>query len=211
MPTYIKNRSNGPALMIAGILFGTFMLFHPPNNPTGALNPIWAPIHLMWFISYLLILFGLIGIRSVLASESVRMGKPAWILSFLGTALSLPIAAWDAFIVPYLAVHAPEMITQVEETSMELPVLTFRLIVYLTVIIFSLGFVLMGIAIIRSRVMPRIAGLMVLIGAPLFWLGAIIFSQGPTGNIVTIIGAVLFGFGIAWFGYAQRTVQSEVI
>jgi hypothetical protein len=206
MSTYVKKQSNGLALMLAGILFGVFMFFHPPNNPTGALNPIWAPIHLMWFISYLLILFGLIDIYPILVSLSVRMGRLAWSLSFLGTALSLPVAAWDAFIVPYLAVHAPEMITQVEETSMELPILTFRLIVYLTIIIFSFGFVLMGISIIRSRVMPRIAGLMVLIGAPLFWLGAIIFSQGSTGNIVTIIGAVLFGFGIAWFGYAQRTV-----
>jgi hypothetical protein len=211
MSSDIKNRSKGLALVIAGVLFGTFMFFHPPNNPTGALNPIWAPIHLMWFISYLLILFGLIGIRPVLASESVRMGKLAWILSFLGTALSLPIAAWDAFIVPYLAVHSPEMITQVEETSMELPVLTFRLIVYLTVAIFSLGFVLLGIAAIRSRIMPRTAGLMVLIGAPLFWLGAIIFSQGSTGNAVTICGAVLFGIGIGWFGFVQRTAQSEVI
>jgi len=173
------------------------------------MNPIWAPIHLMWFISYILILFGLNGIYPIFASASTRLGKPAWILSFLGTALSLPIAAWDAFIVPYLAVHAPDMITQVEETSNELPVLTFRLIVYLTVIIFSIGFVLLGIATMRSRVLPRAAGLLVLVGAPMFWLGAIVFSQGSTGNSVTIVGAVLFGVGMSWFGYAQQAVPAN--
>ena len=92
---------------------------------------------------------------------------------------------------------------------MELPVVAFRLIFFLTVITFSLGFVLLGIAAIRSRVMPRAAGLLVLIGAPLFWLGAIVFSQGSTGNAVTIGGAVLFGVGISWFGYAQQAVQAD--
>ena len=77
MSSSVKGRSSGLALVLAGILFGTFMFFHPLNNPTGALNPIWVPIHLMWFVSYLLILFGLNGIYPILASASRRVGTLA--------------------------------------------------------------------------------------------------------------------------------------
>ncbi len=119
------------------------------------------------------------------------------------------IAAWEAFIVPYLAVHAPDIITQVEQTSTELPAVTFRLIFFLTVITLSLGFVLLGIVAIGSRVMPRVAGLLVLVGTPLFWLGAVVFSHGSTGNAVTIGGAALLGVGISWFGYAQQRGSSR--
>lgn len=194
-------RWSGLALMIAGLLFGTFMFFHPANTPEGALNPIWTPVHLMWFVSYLLILFGLNGMYPVLANEPGRLASAAWILSFFGTALSLPIAAWDSFIVPYLAHHALEMITQIEEVSMELSVLVFRLIFFLMALTFSLGFILLGVSALRSRTLPRVGGLLVLVGAPVFWLGAILFSKGSLGNAVTIIGAVSFGVGIGWFGY----------
>lgn len=33
------------------------------------------------------------------------------------------------------------------------------------------------------------------LGGPLFWIGAIGFSHGPLGNMVTTAGAAMFGIG----------------
>ena len=98
-------------------------------------------------------------------------------LSFIGTVLSLPIAVWDSFVIPYLAKHAPDFISQIEEISVETPVLVFRIIVFLTVFIFSLGFFLCGISLVRTRMAPRVAGVCLAVGAPLFWIGALFVSN----------------------------------
>jgi hypothetical protein len=197
---------SGIAFMVAGVLFSTFMFFHPSNDAQGALNPLWTPIHVMWFVSYLLILLGLNGLSKYLTNGVGRFGIAAYLISFLGTALSLPIAVWDSFIVPYLAVHAPEMIEQIEELSQETPVLVFRITFFLTVITFSLGFMLLGISIMRRNalILSRVMGGLLVIGAPLFWIGAIAFSKGSLGNLITIIGAVSFGIGLVLLGYSLQ-------
>ncbi|MBL1179029.1 MAG: hypothetical protein FWK01_28870 [Pantanalinema sp. GBBB05] len=121
-------------------------------------------------------------------------------LSFMGTVLSLPIAVWDSFMIPYLAIHAPDLILQIEEVSVETPVLIFRTIVFLTVFIFSVGFVVFGIGLIRLRFLNQVSGACFILGAPLFWIGALFFSKGSMGNIVTEIGATLFGVGLILLG-----------
>lgn len=204
-------RWSGLALAIAGILFGTFMFFHPSNDAQGAMNPLWTPVHVMWFVSYLLILLGLNAFPVNLGDEVGKLGFTAYILSFLGTALSLPIAVWDSFIVPYLAVHAPKMIEQIEESSLETSVLTFRIVFFLTVITFSLGFMLLGISLMRMHLLLRVAGGLLMIGAPLFWIGAIAFSKGSLGNVVTIIGAVFFGTGLVLLGYCLWSKVEKLV
>jgi hypothetical protein len=220
----LSGRWSGLAFMIAGLLFGTFMFFHPSNDFQGALNPIWTPVHVLWLVSYLLILLGLNVLPRQSANTVGRLDSIAYLLAFLGTALSLPIAVWDSFIVPYLAVHAPDMIKQIEELSLETPVLAFRIIFFIAVITFSLGFMLIGLSILRSprqvpkqspRV-PRLAGGLLSIGAPLFWIGAIGFSQSSLGNSVTMLGAVLFGVGLEWLGYVlwsrlEKSVSETLI
>jgi Na+/phosphate symporter len=68
------------------------------------------------------------------------------------------------------------------------------------VFLFSLGFILYGIAIVQAQVAPLIAGVCLALGAPLFWMGALFVSKGPLSNQVTEIGAVLFGLGLVMLG-----------
>jgi hypothetical protein len=197
---YPNIRLSGLLLIVAGILFSSFMFFHPPNNPQGALQDIWVPVHFAWFLSYLLIICSFIPLYVTLGTSQNSLMTISYWLSFLGTVLSLPIAVWDSFVVPYLAKHAPDFILQIEEISPETPVLTFRIIVFLTVFIFSLGFLLYGISIIRTSIAPVIVGICLAVGAPLFWVGALFVSKGSLGNLITEIGAFLFGVGLLIFG-----------
>jgi len=194
-------RLAGFLLILAGLLFGTFMFFHPANTPQGAMNPIWVPVHLAWFLAYVLLVCSFIPLYAAFVSSGQALIKVGYWLAFLGTILSLPIATWDSFVVPYLARHAPDFITQIEEVSLELPVLVFRIIFFLTVLLFSLGFLLSGLTLIPERLVPMPVGICLAVGAPLFWVGALVFSKGALGNLVTEAGALLFGVGLAGLGY----------
>lgn len=193
-------RSSGILMMAAGILFGGFMFFHPANNAQGAMEALWTPVHVAWFLSYLLIACSFVPLYLPFTTSGTALTTISYWLAFLGTILSLPIAVWDSFVVPYLARHAPDFIAQIEEISAETPVLVFRIIFFLTVLIFSLGFSLYGIAIIRTHIAPKIVGVCLAIGAPLFWLGALFVSKSSSGNLITTIGALLFGIGLVIFG-----------
>jgi hypothetical protein len=193
-------KASGFMLIIAGLLLGSFMFFHPANNPQGALEPIWVPVHVMWLISYLLIICGFVPLYLPFIASNGLLATVSYYLAVIGTVLSVPIAVWDAFIVPYLAKHAPDFIFQIEEISMETPVLVFRVLFFFTMLAFSLGFLLYGISAVRSHLLPTMMGLCLACGAPMFWVGALFVSKGSLGNLVTEIGAFLFGVGLVLLG-----------
>ncbi|AFY75350.1 hypothetical protein Syn7502_03510 [Synechococcus sp. PCC 7502] len=197
---YLNLRASGLLSIVAGVLFASFMFFHPANNAQGALEPIWVPVHLAWFLSYILIICSFIPIYVPLASSKNFLLTISYWLAFVGSLLCLPIAVWDSFVIPYLARHAPDFIAQIEETSTETSVLVFRVIVFLTIFIFSLGFILYGIALVQKRFVPILSGFCLAVGAPLFWVGALFVSKGSMGNLITDIGAFLFGVGFVFFG-----------
>jgi hypothetical protein len=63
-------------------------------------------------------------------------------------------------------------------------------------LIFSVGYVLLGIAIIRAGVLPRCAGILLAVG------GLIVAFPPPIGiPAVLAVGHALFGLGLAWSGY----------
>lgn len=55
-------RWSGLAAMLGGALYALFMFFHPPNEPAGMDDALWMPVHVVWLVSVLLILLGLVGL-----------------------------------------------------------------------------------------------------------------------------------------------------
>jgi hypothetical protein len=73
-----------------------------------------------------------------------------------------------------------------------------------TAFIFSIGYVLLGVAVARAGMLPRGAGVLLAIGAPL-----VAFSPPIGVQAVIIIGHTLFGVGFAWSGYALFTARKN--
>jgi hypothetical protein len=71
-----------------------------------------------------------------------------------------------------------------------------------TAFVFSIDYVLLGVA--RAGVLPRGAGILLAIGAPL-----VAFSPPIGIQAVIIIGHTLFGVGFAWSGYALFTARKN--
>ncbi|HET6378452.1 MAG TPA: hypothetical protein VFG05_09140 [Methylocella sp.] len=124
-------------------------------------------------------------------------------LLFTGIVLSVPIASYDSFITPCLALRSPAMTKDIEESSLETPALAFRIFFVLHLLLFSLFSIVLGIFSLKTSLIPRLAGIFIALGAPIFWLGALVFSgNAASGNAVPALGAMLYGLGFMRLGWA---------
>jgi hypothetical protein len=218
---------------LGGVLFAVFPIFHPPNTPEGALTVAWVPVHLLWLGALDLVLLALPTLNQTLVGQRARhvdrrrapavaglAGLAGYALASFGTALSIGIATYDAFIVPVLAANFPPLIKLIEQTVDEPALAAFHAVYYLSIAAFSLGFLLLGSTLVwaRRRVdrepdretpgfPPSWIGALVGSGAPLFWLG-LGLRHGGSESWLTVLGAGLFGVGIAaWGVWSGTTAQ----
>jgi hypothetical protein len=72
----------------------------------------------------------------------------------------------------------------------------------LAAILFMIGYILFGVAMIRTVTLPRWSGVLVAVGAPAHLLGFGIAQLVSTaGWPIAILGSVSLGVGLAWAGY----------
>ena len=72
----------------------------------------------------------------------------------------------------------------------------------LAAILFMIGYVLFGVAMIRTATLPRWAGVLVAVGAPAHLLGlGISLLVSTAAWPVAILGSVSLGLGLGWPGY----------
>ena len=67
----------------------------------------------------------------------------------------------------------------------------------LAILVFSVGYILLGTAIARAHVLPRGAGILLAVGGPI-----VAFSPPIGIQPVLIVAHTLFGVGLAWAGCA---------
>ena len=67
-------------------------------------------------------------------------------------------------------------------------------------LVFSIGYTLLGSAIVRAGVLPRGAGILLAVGGPI-----VAFSPPIGVQAVLVVGHVLFGCGLVWLGNALWT------
>jgi hypothetical protein len=69
-----------------------------------------------------------------------------------------------------------------------------------TGLVFSVGYILLGVAIFRAGVLPRGAGVLLAVGGPI-----VAFSPPIGVFAVFVVGHALFGLGLVWLGYTLWT------
>src|SRR5215213_11430668 len=74
-------RWSGLAAMVGGVLYALFMFFHPPNEPAGMDDALWVPVHVVWLVSILLILLGLVGLYMRYADRMGSLGLVAFLVA----------------------------------------------------------------------------------------------------------------------------------
>ncbi len=139
-----------------------------------------------------LLIFGVMALYAYLANSSVRaLALGAMVLSIFGIALQLTQLGVFAYTIPalsrsFLDGH-PESIRILDYIFAG----PFRIIVTLALLLYVAGFILWGVAIWRSGALPRWAGVLVAVHAPL-----LVF--GPLSVVGPVIGALLALVGGGW-------------
>ena len=192
-------RMSGLGLILAGVLIAFFPILHPNHDAAGYASLIWVPVHLMPAGMAVLALFGLVGLFARQDQRNGRFGVVAFVAAMLGTALLLTGTDVEAFIIPFVGLNAPQV--------MEGPPPIGQLIAWATAgLVFAVGYMLQGIAVIRAGVLPRGAGALVAVGGAGLGIGAATTGMLPP---VLLLGALLFGMALAWVGYSLWSEPSR--
>lgn len=185
----------GLALLLAGVLITIPVVLHPDEtaDPGALLSNSWLVIHTIFIIGDVLSILGLMGLYARHAQALGRIGLMGFILITMGSALFVGVLMIDSYVVPALAA---DIKTQplLDEAG---PLFggPLGLVFMISGLIFSLGAILTGLTIMRTSVLPRWAGLL-LLGGPL-----LAFTP-PLPHLVGVVGGALMGISFVWLGYA---------
>lgn len=186
-------RWSGVALVLAAVLIVVPTLFHPDAlSPQAELNPAWGPVHIIVGVGFLFSLFGLVGLYARQAEKTGALGLIGFILAFIGNTLLVGLALFvEGFIAP--VVSSGHGTTPVLHPAGLLGGPAFTASAF-TVFAFSLGFLLIGLAGLRAKILPRWPNLLLIVSAPLVLFTHLVLLIG-------ILGWVVFGMAIGWLGY----------
>jgi hypothetical protein len=191
-------RWSGLALVVGGLLLAVASALHPSRETTATILQAEVRLvaaHVLFTLSSLLVLLGLPGLYG---AESVRMGRlglAGFLAAFTGTAL-VAVSGNFGFLAPVLAAKSPQTIDAI---NAYLPVVAFNVVAFGG---FVVGFVLFGMAMVKTATLPRASGMLVAVGAPAQVVGfALAQTVSPALWIVAVLGSVALGVGLAWPGY----------
>ena len=169
-------RQTGLLAMAAGASTFLSPILHPNDLGSAA----WVPVHLLSFATLIAVLLVLVGVFVRQLPRSGRLGLAGFLAAFVGTSMMLMEGREHLFS---------------HDFGQGTPVGLWQLIA--TSLVFSVGYILLGVAIYRAGVLPRGAGVLLAVGGPI-----VAFSP-PVGILaVLVVGHALFGAGLAWLGYA---------
>jgi hypothetical protein len=168
--------------MLAGVLLVVGDLLNlaiDPNEPVSeiATTGIHAFQSAINFLALVLLLIGLVAVYARQSEVAGLLGLASFLVAFLGTALATGFRWAILFFAPSLAVLVPGFLNEGPPPGF-----------FLMLITFAVGWLLFGIATLRARVYPRMAALLLIIGAVLTILPL------PLVDIVLAVA-------VAWVGY----------
>jgi len=191
-------RWSGLAALVGSVLLvvldvAEFVLIGGQPESVAAATSALTIVRVSYIMAIALITLGLVGLYARQAEQAGSLGLIAFLVAFIGT-LMVAGAQWSAaFIGPWLAEVAPELLDS-EPSGVLIAgfMLSFALL--------ALGWLLFGLASLRARVLPRGAAVLLMVGAALFFV--ILILELPASTLV-------LGVALAWMGYALWTGAGE--
>jgi hypothetical protein len=196
-------RWSGLSLAAGGICIAIFVLVHPQGEFTpGVMAGSQAQVaHTFHFIGASLATLGLAGLLGRLVERRGRLALVAVVLAFFGTVWFSGLGMLSFAALPFIASHDPQLIVPSGAFWNETP----NPIFIVGLVCFVLGFVLLGIALLRGIGLPRWSGALLILGVLLTAPPPVVV---PTVLILTV-GGVLLGAGLAWLGYGMWSESKE--
>ena len=186
----------GGALLVISDLWGllTEGFGETETFSEAALRPSFAIMTGMSLLAAVLLLFGLVGLNLRQSEARGVLGRVGFVVAFLGTALVVG-ATWALFyVVPALAVGAPQFLDAEEGAG------SVETGFFVSFGLLSVGWLLFGGAALRARSYPRWAAIVLIVAA------LIQFLPFPGNGLVFGVAVALLGF-FALAGGSMSDVQ----
>jgi hypothetical protein len=191
-------RWSGLALVTGGLLMVVATVLHPSRETPATILAAEVRLvaaHVLFTLSYLLVLLGLPGLYGPHSVRMGRLGLVGFVLAFLGTML-IAVSGNFGFLAPVLAAEAPEAIDAINRYP---PEAALNAVAFVG---FVVGFVTFGVAMAKTASFPRPSGVLVAVGAPCQVVGfALAQLASPVLWAVAVLGSVALGAGLGWPGY----------
>ena len=203
------------ALPISGLLTAWATLTPQPNPSTEfeawssfVTTTYFMLTHLLGtMLGIILLIFGVIALGAYLAKwgRSGRLGLVAMVITIAANMLFLPITGWAAFGEPAVG---RAYLSGIEEAMQFNPGVDFTVIFLLSILLAFIGNVLLGIAVWRSRTLPKWAGAIWIVWAVMFYVAGVLYglfflgSSPPTQPLGSLLMAISGGW-IVWSVFRQ--------
>jgi hypothetical protein len=176
-----------------------YTFFAPSDFALNAMHSsLWVPTHAALAISYMLFVFGLIGVYLKQAEKAGWLGSTGFVLSFFSLIILTAQLIVSTWILPILAAQPDMPKTAAALLDPSGPLAAFSTVVFVAYVPTVIGLVLLGIVVMRAGVLPRWAGLLLIIGT-LLDLAVLI---GAPGELIVKLGDLIFDAGKLWIVYA---------
>ena len=157
------NRQAGPIAVIAGGLFAVIhavQFFVADRSDLAAMvtDPLFMVVSAAYFVAFPLLLIALVALYWRQAGRAGLFGAVAFCTALVGTVALAGDMWFDAFAVPWLVQVAPAIVSADRGGSL---LMTGWLV---SVVLFSLGWIMFGLASFRARIIPRALSIAVAIG-----------------------------------------------
>jgi hypothetical protein len=187
------------AWLLSGLMGIISIVLTPSDFAANAvLSGPWTPIHAVNTFSYMLFMFGLVGVYLAQAEKAGRLGLIGFALTFLGVLLLTVQVAVATWILPVIALQPNAPLTAFELLDPAGPLAAFSLVFFIAYVPAGIGLILFSIATMRAGVLPRMAAVLLMIGTVLA-LGILV---GAPGELIVKLGDFIFDVGKLWIAYA---------
>jgi hypothetical protein len=202
MSTTTLSRLSGLTLMAAFALTLIGGMLNPviggdSHAAPSLAQPFFPAAHLLLFLGEICLLMGLPALYASIAPRTGLLGLSGFVLYFFANAtLASFVSAYEAFIVPVLVADpaTSALVTPDGALPSSAP---FAVLQGVGGLVYMLGLVLLGIAVARSRVMPRWTGAL-MAASPIFLLLPI--PEAPV--LTSLLIELPRGLAVAGMGYA---------
>lgn len=193
MSTSTLYRLAAVALIVTGVATAVGYAVHPPPEPAAMTTLPWVLSHLLLWLGAVTGVAGLVGLYLRQREEVGTLGVVGGSLAAAGLGALSGAYYYEAVIVPALAAEAPALM-QTFPTGAAWR--TYLAVVAASGVLLALGFLLLGIAMVRAALLPRWVIILATLGAVA--AGVQFLIPRP----VAFLAFFTLGVGLAGLGYA---------
>jgi len=186
----------GIALLVYWYAFAIFMPYGELSTTLAILvrNRHWVWINVLGVLGALTGLLGQGGIYVIQMSNANWVGSFGFYIAVTGTTFLIGTMLWETVLWPILVKYEESLLDfqgPIYTSKTFLPFFIFAGLIY------SAGYVLVGIGIVQAGILPKIAGILLTVGAPTFGLGSMF---GKYQVYPRSVGVTLMSIGLIWIG-----------